>query len=319
MKIVFMGSPDFAVPCLRALAGAHEVVLVVSQPDKPAGRGSQLTAPAVKVAAQELGLPTFQPKSARTGELRDALKASGAELAAVVAYGKILPKDVLEALPRGCLNVHASLLPKYRGAAPVQWSVINGERETGVAIMQLDEGMDTGPVILEVRTTIGAEETSGELLTRLAPIGAAALLEAIADLEAGRAVVTPQDHAASTHAPMLEKAHGAIDFTLPAAAVAARIRGVDPWPGAQATLRGQGVKLFRALAHPASASAAPGTVVAIDATGAHVGCGDGNVVVIREIQAAGRKRMPAQAFAAGRGIAVGDVLGAVGSEPSPTS
>lgn len=311
MKIVFMGSPDFAVPCLRALAGAHEVVLVVSQPDKPAGRGSQLTAPAVKVAAQELGLPTFQPKSARNGELRDALKASGAELAAVVAYGKILPKDVLEALPRGCLNVHASLLPKYRGAAPVQWSVINGEPETGVAIMQLDEGMDTGPVILEVRTTIGAEETSGELLTRLAPIGAAALLEAIADLEAGRAVVTPQDHAASTHAPMLEKSHGAIDFAQPAAAVAARIRGVDPWPGAQATLRGQGVKLFRALAHPGAASVAPGTVVAIDAGGAHIGCGDGGIVIIREIQAAGRKRMPAQAFAAGRGIAVGDVLGPV--------
>ncbi|MBA3822258.1 MAG: methionyl-tRNA formyltransferase, partial [Deltaproteobacteria bacterium] len=161
MRVVFMGSPEFAVPCLRSLATAHDVALVVSQPDKPAGRGSQLTAPAVKVAALELGLPVIQPRSARTGELRDALAASGAELAAVVAYGKILPRDVLEALPRGCLNVHASILPRYRGAAPVQWSVIHGDAETGVAIMQLDEGMDTGPVILERRVPIDPDETSG--------------------------------------------------------------------------------------------------------------------------------------------------------------
>src|SRR5690606_17056550 len=162
-----MGSPEFAVPCLRALASAHEVALVVSQPDKPAGRGGQLTAPAVKVAAQELGLPVIQPKSARTGELEAALRESGAELAVVVAYGKILPKAVLEALPRGCINVHASLLPKYRGAAPIQWAVIDGEAETGVCIMQLDEGMDTGPVLLERRIAIGPEETAGELFARL--------------------------------------------------------------------------------------------------------------------------------------------------------
>ncbi|MGH2898053.1 MAG: methionyl-tRNA formyltransferase, partial [Solirubrobacteraceae bacterium] len=161
MRVVFMGSPEFAVPCLRALHEHHDVALVVSQPDKPAGRGSQLTAPAVKLAAQELGLPTLQPRSARTGELRDALVASGAELAVVVAYGKILPKPVLEALPRGCINVHGSLLPRYRGAAPVQWAVIHGETETGVSIMQLDEGMDTGPVLLERRVAIGPAETSG--------------------------------------------------------------------------------------------------------------------------------------------------------------
>src|SRR5262249_47669444 len=157
-----MGSPEFAVPCLRALASAHDIALVVSQPDKPAGRGGQLTAPAGKVAAQQLGLAIAQPKSARTGELADALKTSGAELAVVVAYGKILPRAVLDALPRGCINVHASLLPKYRGAAPVQWAVINGETETGVAIMQLDEGMDTGPVYFMERVAIGSDETSGE-------------------------------------------------------------------------------------------------------------------------------------------------------------
>lgn len=310
MRVVFMGSPEFAVPSLRALAGAHQVVLVVSQPDKPAGRGSPLTPPPVKVAALELGIPVIQPRSARTGELRDALLASGADVAAVVAYGKILPKDVLEALPRGCLNVHASLLPKYRGAAPVQWSVIHGDPETGVAIMQLDEGMDTGPVLLDVRTVIGPEETAGELLTRLAPIGAAALLEALHDLELGRAMPQPQDHAGATHAPMLDKATGVVDFTQPAARVASRIRGVDPWPGAQATLRGQGVKLFRAIAQGAApAGTAPGTIITIDAAGAHVACGDGALAVVRELQAAGRKRMTAQAFAAGRGISVGDVLG----------
>ena len=232
-----MGSPGFAVPCLRALHGQHEVALVVSQPDKPAGRGGQLTAPAVKAAAQELGLPVIQPRSARTGELRDAMVTTGAELAVVVAYGKILPTPVLSALPRGCINVHGSLLPRYRGAAPVQWAVIHGDAETGVSIMQLDEGMDTGPVYLERRVAIDPDETAGELLERLAPIGAQALIEVIAGLAAGTARAVTQDHASASHAPMLAKTDGAIDFRQPAAAVAARIRGVDPWPGAYAALR----------------------------------------------------------------------------------
>jgi methionyl-tRNA formyltransferase len=299
-----MGSPEFAVPCLRALAGAHEVVLAVSQPDKPAGRGGQVAAPPVKTAALELGIPIIQPRSARTGELRDAMIATGAELAVVVAYGKILPTDVLSALPRGCINVHGSLLPKYRGAAPVQWAVIDGEAETGVAIMQLDEGMDTGPVYLERRVAIDPDETSGELLARLAPIGAAALLDGIAAI-AGGAQPTAQDHARATHAAMLAKSDGAIDFTQPARLVASRIRGVDPWPGAQAKLRDQVVKLFRARAE--AGQGVPGTVLAIDAAGLHVACGE-NVAVIREIQAPGRKRLTAQQFAAGRGVAVGDVL-----------
>lgn len=301
-----MGSPEFAVPCLRALHAHHEVALVVSQPDKPAGRGGQLTAPAVKAAARELGLPVIQPRSARSGELRDALVQTGAQLAVVVAYGKILPAPVLEALPRGCINVHGSLLPKYRGAAPVQWSVMSGERETGVSIMQLDEGMDTGPVFLERRVAIDPDETAGELLDRLAPIGAQALLEALASIAAGTAHAVAQDHHNASHAPMLAKIDGAIDFAQPAAAVAARIRGVDPWPGAQAILRGQIVKLFRARPAPGQV-AAPGTVLAIEPAGVHVAAADG-AVVIRELQASGRKRMAAAQFAAGRGIAVGDVL-----------
>jgi methionyl-tRNA formyltransferase len=318
VRVVFMGSPEFAVPCLRALAAHHDVALVVSQPDKPAGRGSQLTPPAVKVAADELALPTLQPKSARTGQLETALRDSGAELAVVVAYGKILPKAVLEAVPRGCINVHGSLLPKYRGAAPVQWAVIDGEAETGVSIMQLDEGMDTGPVYLERRIAIEPTETSGELLARLAPIGADAMLETIAAIAAGTAHAEPQAHARATHARMLTKADGAIDFAQPAAHVAARIRGVDPWPGAQALLRGHPFKLFRALAHDAWAGQPPGTVVAIDADGMHVAAGGGSVT-IREVQAPGRKRMFAQQFAAGRGLAVGDVLTLPRGERAPTN
>jgi len=311
------------VPCLRALHEHHEVALVVSQPDRPAGRGGQLTAPAVKLAAQQLGLPVIQPRSARTGELRDALVASGADLAVVVAYGKILPKPVLEALPRGCINVHASLLPRYRGAAPVQWAVIHGETETGVSIMQLDEGMDTGPVLLERRVAIGPAETSGELLARLAPIGAAALLDALSAIAAGTAQPAAQDHPRATHAPMLAKTDGMIDFAKPAAEVASRIRGVDPWPGAQAMLRGQPVKLFRAQVAPpapvaagmaapsaarvAAASQGPGTVLAIDAGGARVACADGSVV-IAELQLPGRKRLAVSQLASGRAIAAGDLL-----------
>ena len=315
-----MGSPEFAVPCLRALHERCEVALVVSQPDKPAGRGGQLTAPAVKLAAQALGLPVIQPRSARTGELRDALVASGAELAVVVAYGKILPRPVLDALPRGCINVHASLLPRYRGAAPVQWAVIGGETETGVSIMQLDEGMDTGPVLLERRTAIAPGETAGELLERMAPLGAAALLDALAAIAAGTAQPIAQDHARATYAPMLSKADGAIDFAQPAAVVAARIRGVDPWPGAQAVLRGQPIKLFRAVAAQVVATtsagapegAPAGTVLAIDGAGARVACGDG-VVLTAELQLPGRKRLAASQVASGRAIAVGDVL----SRPEP--
>ncbi len=313
MRVVFMGSPAFAVPCLRALVETHEVVLVVSQPDKPAGRGGQLAAPAVKLAAQELALPVIQPKSARTGELAEALARTNADVAIVVAYGKILPPAVLTALPRGCLNVHGSILPRYRGAAPVQWAVIHGDAETGVSIMQLDEGMDTGPVYLERRVAIGAEETSGELLERLAPIGAAALLSALADITNGSARGVPQDHASATHAPMLAKPDGAIDFTRPAVEVAARIRGVDPWPGAYALLKGQPLKLFHAIATPAQ-PAPPGTVWTIGTHGVAIATGDG-MVTVRELQAAGRKRMTAAQFAAGRGIATGDVL----ARPEPAS
>lgn len=317
MRVAFMGSPEFAVPCLRALVTAgHDVAVVVSQPDKPAGRGKELTAPAVKTAAVDLGLPVIQPKSARNGELEQAIRAAAVELCVVVAYGKILPKAVLEGAPRGCINVHGSILPKYRGAAPVQRAVIDAEERTGVSIMQLDEGMDTGPVYLVRETAILPEETAGELMVRLAPVGAEALIEALAQIAAGTAVAQPQDNARATHAAMLDKADGAIEFAVEPKLVAARIRGVDPWPGAQARLRGQPIKLFRARVVDRTAGQAPGTVIGIDKEGAHVTCA-GGVIAIRELQAAGRKRMTAQDFAAGRGIAVGDTFSKLGIAPAP--
>lgn len=320
MRVAFMGSPEFAVPCLKALAGAHDVALVVSQPDKPAGRGGELRSPAVKIAAQNLGLPVIQPKSARTGELEQALVDSNIELAVVVAYGKILPRAVLDAPRKGCINVHASLLPKYRGAAPVQWAVIDANEETGVCIMQLDEGMDTGPVWLTKRVAIGAEETSGELLARLSPIGAAALLETIQIIAAGTATPTAQDATGASHARMLVKSDGAIDFTREVSLVAARIRGVDPWPGAYAMLNDQPIKLFRphvdrGPAGDGTAGRGVGTVLQIDKDGIHVSC-HGGVLGIREVQAAGRKRMAAHEFAAGRGIAIGDKLTMPVAEPA---
>ena len=315
MRVVFMGSPEFAVPSLERVAAAHDVVRVLTQPDKPAGRGKKLTPPPVKVAALGLALPVEQPRTVRPPEVAAALAATGADLGVVVAYGKILPPAVLAAFPRGCVNVHGSILPEYRGAAPVQRAVIDGETETGVSIMQLDPGMDTGPVYAIRRVPIGAEETAGELMTRLAPIGAELLVEVLAQIAAGSAVAEAQDHARATHAAMLARADGYIDFAQAAWAVAARIRGVDPWPGAQVMLRGERVKLFGARVDQA-ATGAPGQVLAIDADGARVGTADGSVV-IRELTPPGRRRMKAAELAAGRGLAVGDTLATPVDEAPP--
>ncbi len=303
-----MGSPDFAVPCLEALVAAgHDVALVVTQPDKPAGRGGAMTPPAVKVAAERLGLPVIQPTKLRPPEVAAGLAATGAELAVVVAYGRILPPAILAAFPRGCINVHGSLLPAYRGAAPIQWAVIDGKAETGVTIMQLDEGMDTGPMLASRALAIGPDETAGELFARLAPLGAALLVDTLAALAAGTVAATPQPTAGASHARMLTKDDGRIDFARPCAQVAAHARGVDPWPGAVAYLGADAAKLFGVRARPGAVAAAPGTVVAIDEAGAHVACTDG-VVVVRELQLPGRKRLSARELANGRRLAVGDRL-----------
>lgn len=311
MRVVFMGSPEFAVPALEALLAHHEVALVVTQPDKPAGRGGKLAAPPVKVVAERAGVPVDQPKSARAPDFAERLRATGAELGVVVAYGKILPRAVLEAFPRGCINIHGSLLPAYRGAAPIQWAVIDGHVLTGVTIMQLDEGMDTGPILLTRELAIGAEETAGELFARMAPLGAEALLTALEALATGILVPRPQPAEGASHARMLTKADGGIDFARPATAVSAHVRGVDPWPGAVAHLRGEPIKLFRARIIveevPGVGAAEPGTVLAIDERGAIVACKDG-AVALRELQLPARRRMAAREVAAGRAISVGDVL-----------
>ncbi len=311
MRIVFFGSPDFAVPALEALlAAGHDVALLVTQPDKPAGRGGKLTPPAVKVVAERAGLPVFQPTKVRPPEVAAQLAATGAELGVVVAYGRILPPPILGAFPRGCINIHGSLLPAYRGAAPIQWAVLDGRAITGVTIMQLDEGMDTGPVLATREVAIGADETAGELFLRLAPIGAAAMLEVIAALATGTAVAHPQPSEGASHARMLTKADGAIAFDRPATVVAAQIRGVDPWPGAVASLRGQVVKLAGGAALAGDAAGigvAPGTVLTVDERGARIACGDG-VLAIRELQVPGRKWVTAVELGRGRGLAPGDIL-----------
>lgn len=322
-----MGSPEFAVPALEALVAHHEVALVVTQPDKPAGRGGKLAAPPVKVVAEKAGIPVAQPRSARAPEVAEQLRATGADIGVVVAYGKILPRAVLEAFPRGCINIHGSLLPAYRGAAPIQWAVIDGHTVTGVTIMQLDEGMDTGPMLLTHELTIGPEETSGELFARMAPVGAEALLAALDGLAAGTLVARAQPAEGASHARMLTKADGGIDFARPAAAVSAHIRGVDPWPGAVAQLRvrqevgaqvsgkpasGELIKLFRARVvedERGAHGAPPGTVLAIDERGAVIACASG-AVALRELQLPARRRMSAREVAAGRAISVGDVLAA---------
>ena len=306
MRIVFMGSPEFALPSLRACIARHQVVLVVAQPDKPAGRGKELTRPPVALAADEAGIEVYQPRSARPPEVAERLRATGAELAVVVAYGKILPKGVLEAFPRGCVNVHGSILPAYRGAAPVQWAILKGERETGVTIMKLDEGMDTGPMLLERRVAIGDSETSGQLAARLAAVGAEALVEALAAIEAGTAVEVPQDDARASYAPMLEKSHGLIDWTRSADEIRNLVRGVDPWPGAATALGGQPLKLYGAAR--AEGQGEPGTVLSVVADGVVIATGDG-AVRIDELQAPGKRRMTAAELARGRALGPGTRLG----------
>ncbi len=302
-----MGSPEFALPSLKACIARHQVALVVVQPDKPAGRGKEMTRPPVALAADAAGIEVYQPRSARPPEVAERLRATGAELAVVVAYGKILPKAVLEAFPRGCVNVHGSLLPAYRGAAPVQWAVIRGERETGVTIMKLDEGMDTGPMLLKRHLAIGESETAGELARRLAVVGAEALVEALAAIEAGTAIEEPQDSTRATYAPMLEKAHGQVDWTRSAAELKDLIRGVDPWPGASTLLSGEPLKLFGAAI--AAGQGAPGTVLAIGPDGALIAAGEG-AVRVAELQAAGKRRMGAAELARGlRALAPGARLG----------
>jgi methionyl-tRNA formyltransferase len=305
VKLVFFGSPEFAVPSLSALAQRHDVALVISQPDRPAGRGRALAAPPVKQLAQRLGLPVEQPLKLRDPAFLERLASLRADLFAVVAYGRILPPALL-ALPRlGPWNVHASLLPAYRGAAPIQWAVINGETRTGVSIMRVEEGLDTGAVVTRAEEPIHDDDTAGTLSERLSARGAQLLVDTLPVIESGRAPLEVQDEARATLAPLLEKQHGVLDFRKPARLVSAQARGVDPWPGPTAELDGEPIKLFRPSL--VAGQGAPGEVLGAQPAGLVVACGAG-AVAFAELQLAGRKRLPAAAVLAGRPIPVGTRL-----------
>jgi methionyl-tRNA formyltransferase len=312
LRAVFMGSPDFAVPSLRAVARRCDLRAVVSQPDRPAGRGRKLKPPAVKVAAEALGVAVLQPTKVRNGVLRALLEPFEPELILVTAYGRILGADVLELPEHGCINVHASLLPRWRGAAPIQRAVLAGDTQTGVAIMQMDIGCDTGPVYRMRATDIGREETSGELFERLAELGGELLDEFLAEFPD---VPPPVDQAEldgePVHAAKLDKHEGVIDWVQPAARVIDHVRGMDPWPAAVTTRGELTLKLFAAgrseLARPTEAE--PGVVIAVDDGGLHVCCGDA-VVRLGEVQAPGKRRMSAREYAAGHPFAPGERLGA---------
>jgi methionyl-tRNA formyltransferase len=303
VRIVFLGSGAFAVAPFEALLDAgHEVAALVTQPDRRKGRGKGLAPPPLKPVAESRGIDVLQPRRVREPEVREALQALAPELQVVVAYGQILPRSVIDIAPRGTVNVHASLLPRLRGAAPVQWAIATGETETGVSTMLIDEGLDTGPVLLQRATPIGPRETASELEPRLARLGAELLVETLRGLEDGTLAPTPQDHERATLAPLLKKEDGHLDWTRTAGEIDCRVRGFHPWPGTFSSLGGRMLKILKARpfeAGPASPDAEPGTVLSIDAEGLVVSCGRGTRLVLQEIQPESRRAMPAAAFAAG--------------------
>jgi methionyl-tRNA formyltransferase len=308
-RAVFFGTPQFAVPCLEALVEIAEVVGVVCQPDRPQGRGLELTAPPVKKRALELGLNVVQPTKLKTGEFAAWLREQKVDVALVVAYGRILPQDVLDAPRLGCVNVHASLLPKLRGAAPITWAVVRGEPETGVTLMQMDIGMDTGAMLEQFSTPITDQETAGELSERLSAIGALATRKGLPTYVSGGYTPVQQEHGKATMAPMLKKEDGRIDFAKPARAVHDHVRGMTPWPGASTTARGKTVKVHATrVTDVPQGKAEPGTVVFADKTRVVVACGERGVELAR-IQLEGKKPIGAGDWFLGRGIAEGDRLG----------
>ena len=298
MRIVFMGTPDIAATCLTRLCEAgYCPVGVYTKPDSPKNRGMKLAKSEVKEAAEVWGLPVYQPASARTPEVYEELKALKPDLIAVVAYGKILPQNILDIPPMGCINIHASILPKLRGAGPVQWSILNGDRETGVTGMYMDAGMDTGDIIEIRRTPIDPEENAQSLLDRLAVMGAELLNELVCRLDKGETLPrTPQKHEEATLAPMLTKALCPIDFTKPAQVILNQIRGLDPWPVATAAFGNSTFKIYRAVPTDTVSDAAPGTLLGLNKQGLQVVCGDKKVITILTLQAQGGKRMDAAAY-----------------------
>ncbi|MFO0709130.1 MAG: methionyl-tRNA formyltransferase [Sandaracinus sp.] len=307
-RAMFFGTPEIAATCLDAVASLCDVVRVVAQPDRPSGRGNEVRPPAVKVRALELGIPVEQPTKIKPPEVAAAWRALEVDVAVVVAYGRILPKAVLEAPRRGCVNVHASLLPRWRGAAPIQWSVVSGDAETGVCLMEMDEGLDTGPVISTMRTPIGENETSGELFSRLGPMGAELLRRDLLRWLGGELVAHAQQGEAS-YARMLEKSDAVLDFSQPAKAVHDRARGLHPWPGAETRIAAQRAKIHVTRVLEASGRhGRVGELVRVSERGLEVACGEGLLGIV-EAQLDGKKRVPAGQLANGLRLSPGASLG----------
>jgi methionyl-tRNA formyltransferase len=310
MKLVFCGTPQFSVPTLLALIDAgHEIALVLTQPDRPSGRGMQLFAPPVKQMAEAAGLEILQPEKIKTNEdLRARLTATAPDAIIVVAYGRIIPKWMLDLPRHGNLNLHGSLLPKYRGAAPIQWAIARGETVTGVTTMRLDEGLDTGDTLLRREVPIGAAETAEDLYPKLAGIGAEVMIQTLAGLESGAIKLQKQDHGAATLAPILTRDDGKIDFSWSAKEIYDRWRGFQPWPGAWTTLSGKKLLISRLLPAHVSATAEPGQLH-LDQSRLFASCGEGTWISLDEVQIEGKRRMPAEDFLRGFPMKSGDRLG----------
>ncbi len=308
LRIIFMGTPDFATLNLKALIdGPDDVVAIVTQPDRPKGRGKQLAPPPVKLFAESIGIPVLQPAKIRTEEFLNGLLSYKPDLIVVTAYGRILPPSLLELAPMGCINVHGSLLPLHRGAAPIQWSVIKGDKEVGVTVMRMDEGMDTGDILLKESIQADPEETAGTLFEKLAHLGSDTLLKAIKGLKEGTIAGTPQDHSQATEAPMLKKTDGLVDWSKNARELESLIRGLDPWPSAFSFLNSKRLRLFKPEVVYKWNAAQPGSLLRADKRGLLIACGK-DALLVKEIQPEGKKRMTAEAFLCGCSLDPGTLL-----------
>ncbi len=310
MRVVFMGTPEFAVPCLDTLLNqGHQVLGVVTQPDRPKGRGRQFACSPVKQAALAAGLPVLQPAKVREPRFLEQLRGLAPELIIVVAFGQVLPGEILDLPPLGCINVHASLLPKYRGAAPIHWAVINGEKTTGVTTMYMDRGLDTGDMLLKAELAVGPEDTVGIVHDRLALLGADLLAETLRELAAGRLRRTPQEQGESTYAPMLTREDERIDWNKQPEQLVNLIRGMNPWPGAYTTCKGKTIKVWQAQIVDYSPAPHAGQVIDVDKTQGFIVQADGGQVLLTQVQPPGGKRMDAADYVRGYGLKTGDVLG----------
>ncbi|MBA3007654.1 MAG: methionyl-tRNA formyltransferase [Proteobacteria bacterium] len=304
-RIILMGTPDFAVPALhKLLNGPDHVVAVVTQPDRPKGRGKKLTPPPIKVAAAEAGIPVLQPTKIRTEEFLNTLKSYQPDLIIVAAYGRMLPASILD-LPRlGCINIHGSLLPRHRGAAPIQWAVIKGDSQAGVTIMQMDVGMDTGDILLPAAIPVAEDETAGSLFHKLAELGGTTLLQALDLLRQDKLISSRQDHSLATEAPPLTKEDGRLDWNRPAAELHCLIRGLDPWPGAYSFVDGQRFRFFAPEIIHKECRQAAGTLILADHQGLLIATAQ-DCLLIKEIQPEGKKRMTVEAYLCGHPLAPG--------------